>query len=591
MAVPQLQGVLTGHLDTVATVAVLPGGRLASGSFDHSVRVWDVATQRELLKVENAHTAEVVSVTALTDSNDTFASASVDRTIKVWDTATGALCCTLTGHTRKITCLVAMPHGLLASASMDKSIRLWDVAGKREIACMTGHAYTIVALVALLNDRLASADHDGKIKLWNAKTQTEICEMSGHKSPVTALIELPNELLATGSRDRTIRLWNQEVRTTTCILHGHTGGVTALVRLNSGRLASGGEDGTIRLWDIMRREAAIVLHCGGQAVRCLATTLSDILLSSGGTSQIQMWDIEVKRELAALSGHAGPVMALASLGQSLVASGSVDGLVKVWDVELRTELRTLRGHQAAIVALALVPGGSLPEGTLASASLDGWIKLWDVDIGCELGSIHRQVMALGVLQDGRLATGGVDNIVTVWGAGRDSVFDSEPEVELTGHSGWVVALAAFPEADTIFASGSRDGVVKVWDPRSALPNLATFKGHTEAVTALAVLPASVHGANGGRLLASASADTSVRVWDVDMREFVALLQGDRLGVTSLCVVLPNGWLASGSRDKVLRVWGNTKATLAAVMRPRSHTHMYEDAVQDTALASRLIAVT
>jgi WD40 repeat protein len=107
----------TGHTALVASVAFSPDGlRLASASYDGTVKVWDSATGQESLTLKG-HTGEVNSVTFSPDGQR-LASASSDQTVKVWDAATGEESLTLKGHTRGVTSVAFSPDGQrLASAS------------------------------------------------------------------------------------------------------------------------------------------------------------------------------------------------------------------------------------------------------------------------------------------------------------------------------------------------------------------------------------------------------------------------------------------------------------------------------------------
>ena len=78
---------LTGHTDAVCSVAFSPDGKtLASGSDDGTVRLWDVATHRQIGSPLTGHTGAVDSV-AFSPDGKTLASGSDDHTVRLWDVA------------------------------------------------------------------------------------------------------------------------------------------------------------------------------------------------------------------------------------------------------------------------------------------------------------------------------------------------------------------------------------------------------------------------------------------------------------------------------------------------------------------------
>jgi WD40 repeat protein len=115
----------TGHAGTVTDITYSPDGLLlASAGVDFTVKLWDVATGRELHTLLG-HVDDVRNV-AFGPDGRWIASASTDRTINVWDVATGERLWSSPRHDRGIHALaVDLVAGWIASAS-DDSIRIWD---------------------------------------------------------------------------------------------------------------------------------------------------------------------------------------------------------------------------------------------------------------------------------------------------------------------------------------------------------------------------------------------------------------------------------------------------------------------------------
>jgi WD40 repeat protein len=101
----------------VSCLAVLNDCTLASGSFDKTIRIWDLNNGCSL-NVLRGHSGIVMSLALL--SNGSLASSS--EYIRIWDIMSGETIKVLNGHTEKVKCLIALKNGGLASGSYDRSI-------------------------------------------------------------------------------------------------------------------------------------------------------------------------------------------------------------------------------------------------------------------------------------------------------------------------------------------------------------------------------------------------------------------------------------------------------------------------------------
>ena len=247
-----LDKTLTGHSNWVLSVVYSPDSRyLASGGSDNTIKIWEVATGKQL-RTLTGHSSGVRSVVYSPDGRY-LASGSWDKTIKIWEVATGKQLRTLTGHSHSVNSVVYSPDGrYLASLSGDKTIKIWEVATGKELRTHSLMGSFVEPMVSPDGRYLASVSGDKTIKIWEVATGKELPTLTGHSREVRSVVYSPDgRYLASGSSDKTIKIWEvatgKELRTLT----GHSGSVRSVVYSPDGRyLASGSGDNTIKIWRV-----------------------------------------------------------------------------------------------------------------------------------------------------------------------------------------------------------------------------------------------------------------------------------------------------------------------------------------------------
>lgn len=162
----------------------------------------------------------------------------------------------------------------------------------------------------------------------------------------------------------------------------------------------------------------------------------------------------------------------------------------------------------------------------------------------------------------RLATGSGDKTARI--------IDCEtgtPKFTLSGHNGWVLAVAWSPDGKRL-ATGSMDKSVRLWNPETGKPAGPALTGHAKWVTNIAWEPYHLWQ-DGAPRIASASKDGTARVWGVNTGRTEHVLSGHKSSVS--CIRWGGtGLIYTGSHDKTVKVWNAEKGTLVHTLSSHAH---------------------
>ncbi|MFG1687160.1 NACHT and WD repeat domain-containing protein [Nonomuraea sp. NPDC049269] len=264
-----------GARRSVATIGFTPDGRTLLTSHSDGLRLWDLASRRELV-----HDGTLTGVTKLSPDGR-FVAVQQDKAIAFWDVARrreSGPRIRVTDHTDLLTAMAISPDGAtLASTGYDNRVRLFDVATRRQLP---GPA--AAADGGFINDlafspdgrRLAFTAGDYSVRLWDVARRRQIgIGLIVEDGPVNALEFSPDsQILATGATGGDVQLWDlRTYRPLGSLMVGHTRGVTALAYGRDGKaVATVANDGTARLWNVAtpaNLEAAACANAGRSLTR------------------------------------------------------------------------------------------------------------------------------------------------------------------------------------------------------------------------------------------------------------------------------------------------------------------------------------
>jgi len=332
-------------------------------------------------------------------------------------------------------------------------------------------------------------------------------------------------------------------------------------------LIAGLQNRTLTLWRMVAGQLTDAFwHEGNHHGPVIFSPDGGLIATTTDDYRINIWSTATGTCLQTLAGHQSAIYTLAFSGDSTrLASWGSDYVVCLWDLATGNCYQWLRGYRQGADALVFSPDG----GVLATGGGDGLIQLWDAhstaEAGCRIArwQAHRHELgALAFSPDGRwLVSGSHSGEIRLWEAMLGAAEAHQGEVGdelaaspyragpiLPGHTSIIRALHFLPTATAataLLASASADRTVRIWSLTGQLR--ATLLGHTNALHSLSVSP-------DGQQLVSAGSDQRIFWWDVQTGQALNSLQAYQSAIHCLAFSPDGQLLASGSADYMVRLW-------------------------------------
>ena len=253
-------------------------------------------------------------------------------------------------------------------------------------------------------------------------------------------------------------------------------------------------------------------------------------------------------QIAEIKGvHQGAINGVAHTpdGRHIITTGE-DGTLKVWQTGTRTLVRTL--YLGAGPATALAVGDT----RIVTGHKEGKIELWDSELGVRAAEFRRNDADIWSVA----FAGSPDRILAAAHDWKVALLDARTPVlpvhVFEGHESAVQAVA-FSASRHLIATGSADRTVRTWNAET-FEARRIFRGHQDFVTVLAFVP-------DGRTLASGDLAGTVRTWSMTSGRTLRAMRAHKGGVTALAYSSDGNWLATAGRDGEVKLWD--------MARPRS----------------------
>jgi len=502
---------------------------LATGSADHSVRVWNSAQGFCTHNLKGVH-GGIVNVVRFhpNPSRMELFSGAEDGSISRWSLADGGKSKNFKGHVSSVRSLDVSPSGrYLASAGRDQVINVWDLeTGKslKTIPVMEG----VESLLFLDDDTFVSGGEKGSLRKWSVQRGTcvqESARLAMGEHGISYITRHFSNLILTTSDLHILSVDIEALQLQVCI-PGNLGEVTDVAFLSepSQGLAIGTNGPDLKIFPFPDSLACLSLPGHTAAILCVAVH-GDWIVTGSRDNTVCLWrQVNGSYALvASLPGHTDSVGAVcigpAPNGMILFASASADMTVKLWEVPSSTSPQkvlsrwTIKAHDKDINSLAFSPSMKL----LVSGSQDKTAKLWRLEDGSAVGTLKGHKRGIWSVRfspsEQLIATASADHTIRLWSTGGAQ----QCLKTLEGHGNSVLRVAFLGSDGQQLLSTGSDGLVKIWDCKGS-ECVRTLDEHQDRIWTLAMQ---------GDRMATGDAAGCVRLWQDCTAEELSLSQAEQ----------------------------------------------------------------
>lgn len=514
----------------IASAGGTPWAAQGVTSGDRTIRIWDIATGKELRRLTD-HPTAITCLAFSPDSKFIAGSTLSDQSIRIWEIESDQPPRVINTNQNGAGVMIFTyaPDGktLAVSRGPTQEIALIDVATGKDQRAFGRHAVSIDSLTFTKDGKHLASKTGPFVRLWdvargeqvrlyrpkNYHNKVKFLSLETRSVPLfataPAVFSPDGKTLTFEGGDNTLYLFDVETGKEQRRLI-HQGALASASYSPDGKqLVTGSHDNTVRLWDVATGKELhhIEAHFGGYAV-AIFSPAGKVFATAGGDHTIRFWDAETGKTQPAREGHYSEMfLASVSPDGKTVITVCRDNVVRFWDITSGRLLRQFFDDRDTFDRVAFSPDGR----RLATYSNDSETsRIWDLTNGKVLREFRLGAVALGF---------GPDDLYVVASEGKLAAWNLNTGERVKRYDG----LAAERGEFAFSGDGKKLGVLNaagaldVYDAGTCkLLTTVEVQGNNEAIVSLALSPSGSHAA----LMMPGGTAT---LWDVERKHMVATL--------------------------------------------------------------------
>ena len=281
-----------GHTSSIDCIVQLFDGRIATGSSDGSVKIWDEQKYKliKTLKINGKLGLEpIYSIHQM--KNNFLIYGTEGGNFSIWDIDSYQNILFIKNcHSKSIWGFMNVGKNKIVSISEDWTIKVWNIHNFKLLRYININDGMILSEWTTKDGNLITGVQNGKILVWDMNNYYCIKEFNGHNSGVDYIIQLNDYRIVSGAQDMKLKIWDYFTGECLATLTGHTDTIESLLQLNDTRIVSASWDKNIKIWDIYNFQCLLTIKAHNDYILVIELLKNGNFASGSADNILKIWE-------------------------------------------------------------------------------------------------------------------------------------------------------------------------------------------------------------------------------------------------------------------------------------------------------------